>query len=214
MVFFSLIFFYSFPINKGNILQLSPLVKRSHWQLCSEITIWDIHGLDWRNRGNSISAFTIILTFDITITGSMYKKSSFYQSVMWKLSSSWLDLKKVKLWLIEFPTAHRLMSLSLSGNVHSAYCQKDFQPYGCVFWAGLKDDFFTRLFNLIFLEKTLSKAQWTLCLTKFGQKFRPFLTRLHHVFVHVAQTVITYRCIAFKFYGCVGEVWTGQRTGA
>ena len=92
-----------------------------------------------------------------------------------------------------------------------AFCllsKKDFQPYGCVFWAGLKDEFFTRLFNLIFLEKTLSKAQWTLCLTKFGQKFRPFLTRLHHVFVHLAQTVNTYRCIAFKFYGCVGEVWT------
>ena len=126
MVFFFVIFFYSFPLNKGNILQLSPLVKRSHWQLCSEITIWDLHGLDWRHRGNSISAFTIILTFEITITGSMYKKSSFYQSIMLQLSSSWLDLKKVKLWLIEFPTAHRLMSLSLSGNVHSAYCQKRF----------------------------------------------------------------------------------------
>ena len=123
---FSRNFFYSFPINKGNILQLSPLVKRSHWQLCSEVKIWDLHGLDWRHRGNSISAFTIILTFDITITGSMYKKGSFYQSIMWQLSSSWLDLKKVKLWLIEFPTAHRLMSLSLSGNVHSAYCQKRF----------------------------------------------------------------------------------------
>ena len=149
-------------------MQLSPLFKRSHWQLCSQVIIWDLHGLEWRfnyqHRGNCTSVCTIILTFDITITGSMYQKV-FHLSIMWQLSSSWLDQKKVKLWLIEFPTAHQLMSLSLSRNVHSALLSKKISFQYILVCFG---QYFTRVFNF-------PKAQWTQCLTQIM-----FTLQFHH----------------------------------